>query len=174
LIEKWDEKPIALDPKDTKKNLESKSKSLQAKVKHARQQAGLEGKSRVEISDRLQKARADFRQAMETHKKLQQMYDNLVADIADRRKRWNRQLKENQKVVTRAFDMYLQKKGYAGAVRFNHDEKTLHLTCLVDNQDDTSRTEDVRQLSGGERSYATLCLLMALGHVVGRPTVCDS
>ena len=28
---------------------------------------------------------------------------------------------------------------------------------------------DVRQLSGGERSFTTLCLLLALGHVVDSP-----
>ena len=39
----------------------------------------------------------------------------------------------------------------------------------TDNNDDNTRATDVRQLSGGERSYTTLCLLLALGHVIECP-----
>ena len=52
---------------------------------------------------------------------------------------------------------------------FNHTDGTLRLICQTDNFDATSLTEDVKQLSGGERSFATLCLLLALGHVIDTP-----
>ena len=39
----------------------------------------------------------------------------------------------------------------------------------MDNSNDGTRVKDVRQLSGGERSYTTLCLLLALGHVIEAP-----
>jgi hypothetical protein len=36
----------------------------------------------------------------------------------------------------------------------------------TDNTDGTTRCKDVRNLSGGERSFTTLCLLLSLRHVV--------
>jgi chromosome segregation ATPase len=79
---------------------------------------------------------------------------------------WTRRLKDNEKIVKRHFDTYLQRKGFAGTVLFDHQERLLKIECQTDNQSDASRVNDVRCLSGGERSYTTLCLLLALGHVV--------
>lgn len=52
---------------------------------------------------------------------------------------------------------------------FDHSQKTLTLRCQVDNFDDNTQRDDVKQLSGGERSFTTLCLLLALGHVIDTP-----
>lgn len=48
-------------------------------------------------------------------------------------------------------------------MRFNDDDKKLGLTYQKSNTDDSSQCNDVKQLSGGERSFATLALLLALG-----------
>ncbi|CAM9144224.1 unnamed protein product, partial [Hapterophycus canaliculatus] len=61
------------------------------------------------------------------------------------------------------FNKNLQRKGAAGEVRFDHDKKTLGLTYQRKSDDNASQSTDIRQLSGGERSFATLALLMALG-----------
>ena len=52
---------------------------------------------------------------------------------------------------------------------FDHDARTLTITSQTDNQSHLTKCDDMRQMSGGERSYTTLCLLMALGHVVECP-----
>lgn len=48
-------------------------------------------------------------------------------------------------------------------VTFDHENKTMGMTYQKDSSDDASQCDDVRQLSGGERSYATLAMLLALG-----------
>lgn len=48
-------------------------------------------------------------------------------------------------------------------VRFNYDDNTLGLTYQKDSANDDSQCSDVKLLSGGERSFATLALLLALG-----------
>lgn len=42
-------------------------------------------------------------------------------------------------------------------------DRTLSLTYQKDNTDNSSQCDDVKLLSGGERSFATLALLLALG-----------
>lgn len=48
-------------------------------------------------------------------------------------------------------------------VKFDHNRKTLSMTYQKDSSDDASQCDDVRQLSGGERSFATLAMLLAMG-----------
>ncbi len=48
-------------------------------------------------------------------------------------------------------------------VRFDDENQTLGLTYQKDSADDTSQCSDVKLLSGGEKSFATLALLLALG-----------
>lgn len=63
----------------------------------------------------------------------------------------------------------MNRKGSSGTVGFNHKEKTLDLIVQKDNQDENSQTADVKALSGGERSYTTLALLLALGESLETP-----
>jgi structural maintenance of chromosomes protein 6 len=55
------------------------------------------------------------------------------------------------------------------SVLFDHKAKTLTIISQTDNLSNLTKCNDMRQMSGGERSYTTLCLLMALGHVVECP-----
>ena len=44
----------------------------------------------------------------------------------------------------------------------DHKDQTLHITWQKDNQDEASQCENVMNLSGGERSFTTLSLLLAI------------
>ena len=98
-------------------------------------------------------------------------------------------MKHASSVVAASFDQYMQKKGFSGSVVFNHEEGTLTIQARPDNLDELTQVEDIRQLSGGkccqlvclrdslrvmapilgERSFTTLSLLLALGHVIDCP-----
>jgi len=62
----------------------------------------------------------------------------------------------------------LNKKGSAGSVDFDHVNKELSLTVQKDSNE-ASQTSDVKALSGGERSFTTLSLLLALGEQLETP-----
>lgn len=93
-------------------------------------------------------------------------WEDQKKDFRKRNKLWKFRLKSNETIIRKHFDLYLQKKGFAGTVEFDHELRLLKLICQTDCENETTRAKDVRQLSGGERSYTTLCLLLALGHVV--------
>ena len=54
-------------------------------------------------------------------------------------------------------------------MEFDHEEKQLNLIVQKDNTDEKSQTKDVKALSGGERSFATLSLLLAIGESLETP-----
>ncbi len=67
------------------------------------------------------------------------------------------------------FDLILNKKGSSGTIEFDHKNQALNLVVQKDNQDAMTQTNDVKALSGGERSFTTLSLLLALGESLETP-----
>ena len=62
-----------------------------------------------------------------------------------------------------SFDEFLGKKGASGIVEFDYDNKKMNLIVQKDANDHKSQNKDVKALSGGERSFTTLALLLAIG-----------
>lgn len=80
-------------------------------------------------------------------------------------------------ITTRAkrlFASHLQKRGYRGMLMVDHVAKTLNLNVDVETIDaetayDAELSSSANSLSGGEKSYATVCLLLALWHAMYSP-----
>ncbi|KAF8816544.1 hypothetical protein BYT27DRAFT_6398736 [Phlegmacium glaucopus] len=70
--------------------------------------------------------------------------------------------------------MHLSNRGYYGKILFNHDQTTLALRVQTDDQLQTQGTKDKdpRSLSGGEKSFSTICLLLSLWDSIGCPLRC--
>ena len=75
----------------------------------------------------------------------------------------------SESVLTLATGQSLRLLFQAGTLTFDHQAGTLSLVVQKDNRDSQSQIENVKQLSGGERSYATLSLLIALGECLECP-----
>ncbi len=94
------------------------------------------------------------------------MIQSLREDCNFRKTLWSTMLKRCAKSVREQFNAFMQKKGFAGNVKFDFNGGELRIDTATDNTDENSKSKDVRTLSGGERSYVTFCLLMAFTRVV--------
>ena len=169
LKDAWDGEDIQVSNRDTDETLQKQMEQYNKKLEEGKKAVGLGIRNREQAIDNLRNAQNDFDSASANVEDLNKRKSTLKKDYKDRAERWRHNLKRSSKKVAERFDKYLQKKGQSGSVEFNHSEGTLRLICQTDNHDSTSLTEDVKQLSGGERSFATLCLLLALGHVIDTP-----
>ncbi|THH16753.1 hypothetical protein EUX98_g9252 [Antrodiella citrinella] len=71
------------------------------------------------------------------------------------------------------FSYHLSIRGYYGKVLFDHVQGTLTLKVQTDDQQSTqTREKDPRSLSGGEKSFSTICLLLSLWESIGCPIRC--
>eukprot|EP00978_Attheya_sp_CCMP212_P038460 scaffold190887_cov50-Attheya_sp.AAC.2 len=93
----------------------------------------------------------------------------LRADIKHRMKLFKIFRKHLAETTSNTFDVMLNKKGSSGQLDFDHGDRELNLTVQKDNTNEMSQTKDVKALSGGERSFTTLSLLLALGENLETP-----
>ncbi|GJJ13315.1 hypothetical protein Clacol_007567 [Clathrus columnatus] len=71
------------------------------------------------------------------------------------------------------FQHYLWNRGYYGKVLFDHNNGVLDIKVQTEDQAGKQvRDKDPRSLSGGEKSYSTICLLLALWEAIQCPIRC--
>ncbi|GAA5902360.1 hypothetical protein JCM6882_000510 [Rhodosporidiobolus microsporus] len=69
---------------------------------------------------------------------------------------------------------HLSTRGFTGKLRFDHEGYKLNLTVQTDDPDKAkkSKLKDAKSLSGGEKSFSTICLLLTMWEAVGCPIRC--
>lgn len=165
-VRNWDGKPLPLKRGETREKVDAKIARLRATIDESRRKAGLADHTYDSLNEKLEKALSEREVLMGKYMRVRELVKNLTADCTHREELWSKQLIRMGKMVAKNFDMYMQRKGFSGTIKFDHEEKKLIIQSQTDNLDEATQCSDVRQLSGGERSFTTLCLLMALGHVV--------
>ncbi|KAK0450388.1 uncharacterized protein EV420DRAFT_1706032 [Desarmillaria tabescens] len=108
---------------------------------------------------------------------IRQMASLVIAlknSLTERSKRWHDFLLHIALRCKLIFQSNLSNRGYWGKVIFDHEAETLELRVQTDEQAATqgSREKDPKALSGGEKSYSTICLLLSLWEAIGCPLRC--
>ncbi|KAF8379228.1 hypothetical protein HHK36_028659 [Tetracentron sinense] len=67
------------------------------------------------------------------------------------------------------FNGHLRKKGISGEIEVNYEEKTLSIEVKMPQDASSNTVRDTRGLSGGERSFSTLCFSLALHEMTEAP-----
>ena len=71
------------------------------------------------------------------------------------------------------FTHFLNRRGYVGKLRFSHEKERLDIVVQVDNSTQQSQsTKNTKSLSGGERSFTTVCFIMSLWEAMESPFRC--
>lgn len=71
------------------------------------------------------------------------------------------------------FIVLLSARGFTGSLDYRHSVKELHLCIRTDGtQHPQPDMRDIKQLSGGEKSFGTACFLLSLWESVGTPIRC--
>ncbi|KAH9480811.1 Structural maintenance of chromosomes protein 6 [Psilocybe cubensis] len=73
------------------------------------------------------------------------------------------------------FQHHLSNRGYYGKLYFKHFSHQLDIRVITDDQMQTqgaARDKDPKSLSGGEKSFSTICLLLSLWECIGCPIRC--
>lgn len=102
---------------------------------------------------------------------LKQLQRSLMVALQERRARWK---KFRSAITTRARSQFLyllSERGYRGRMLIDHVGKELELQVEPDDSNKQSGRQ-TKTLSGGEKSFTTICMLLALWDAMGSPIRC--
>jgi chromosome segregation ATPase len=141
----------------------------QARIEKERERQDLSNEPPAAVYQRYVRAQNTLDGKLKQIQEIEQTHDLLNEDLKQRKRRWRQFRKHIAKNTSIKFDEILNLKGSSGKLVFNTKLETLELIVQKDSADANSQQMDVNALSGGERSYATIALLVALGNSLETP-----
>ncbi|XP_029282466.1 structural maintenance of chromosomes protein 6 [Cottoperca gobio] len=94
--------------------------------------------------------------------------DNIMSDRQSRYKTLRRSLSVRCKLY---FNNFLIKMNCCGSMIFDHSNETLSISVKPPGREDEG-VSDMRSLSGGERSFSTVCFMLSLWEITESPFRC--
>ncbi|KAF9990791.1 Structural maintenance of chromosomes protein 6 [Mortierella antarctica] len=143
--------------------LEREIKQIQERL---REQEAQRGCSLEEIAMDMTRRQNDYNYAKAAIKEMNNFVKKLKRTLHIRLTRWREfrlQMALRSKI---SFSLQLSMRGYSGSLTFDHPNKQLNIRVETEdarsNAAGKARDKDPKSLSGGEKSFSTICLLLAL------------
>ncbi|KAG0046118.1 Structural maintenance of chromosomes protein 6 [Gryganskiella cystojenkinii] len=138
-------------------------KKIQERLK---EQEAQRGASLEEIAIDYQRKQDDYNNAKSAIHQLTEFVKHLKSTLHQRLSRW-REFRAQMSLRSKInFSLQLSQRGYSGELEFHHSEKKLSIRVETEDQNSAkagvARDKDPKSLSGGEKSFSTICLLLAL------------
>jgi len=117
----------------------------------------------------LQKKERKILRKQQTYKALREKLNACQKALNLRLRKFERNASELKRQLTWKFNGHLKKKGISGLVKVNYLEETLSIEVKMPQDASNNNVRDTRGLSGGERSFSTLCFALALHEMTEAP-----
>ncbi|KAL0967799.1 hypothetical protein UPYG_G00257070 [Umbra pygmaea] len=156
--------PERLEVRRTPRSLDSEINRLKQKISQQQDQQG----NREEIIRQYQEALEKYNNINQQVKTLKR-FITLLSKIMDNRHQTYTELRRLLSVRCKMyFDSMLSQRGYMGKMLFDHKNETLSIS-VQPGLGDKADLSDMRSLSGGERSFSTVCFVLSLWAIAESP-----
>ncbi len=130
------------------------------------------GGSHEELEAEKARTATNYAQAKRDVDELQLLSGSLTGTMHNRRDRW----KKFQRFITVSakfnFGFLLAERGFRGQLLLDHKQHLLDLKVEPDVTEKGGRGRNANTLSGGEKSFSQICLLLAIWESMGSPIRC--
>jgi chromosome segregation ATPase len=160
---------VNIDPGETEVSIRKKYEKLDKDYKRYQQQVGA---TREEIAAEAARTEAAYRGALHQIRDLEKLGYSLKASLIERRERWK---KFRSFIASRAkaqFTYYLSERSFRGKLITDHRQKLLELSVEPDITKRDGSGRGAKTLSGGEKSFSQICLLLSIWEAMGSPIRC--
>ncbi|KAI8088130.1 RecF/RecN/SMC [Thamnidium elegans] len=115
----------------------------------------------------------DWNEAKKTVHEMETLSRSLKKTLEKRIRKWG-QFRDYMSLSAKAyFSYYLHLRGDEGSLKFNHQTKKLDIRVSTGDQYSRGpRQKDSRSLSGGEKSFSQISLLLSLWQSISSPIIC--
>ncbi|KAK6498566.1 Structural maintenance of chromosomes protein 6, variant 2 [Arthrobotrys musiformis] len=159
---------VQLGTKDTTKNIETRLNQLEAEIRKKDARIGASTKDIAkDFGDKAEKykaAKGEVADLEKVHQALQQSFE-------ERMERWGYFRKYISVQARYQFRFLMSERECDGKLTFDHKRGILQLR-VQPSQQATDTQRNTKTLSGGEKSFSQICLLLALWEAMGSPFRC--
>ncbi|KAI0024091.1 P-loop containing nucleoside triphosphate hydrolase protein [Xylariomycetidae sp. FL0641] len=150
-------------------SIEKKYESLRDQISKIRAQVGA---TEEEINDRARKATEEYQAAKKNNKSLTSLVDGLKKALMDRLGKYRDFQRHVSAHARTNFGYLLSERGFRGQLLLDHKSKKLEIQVEPDETRKTGKGRNTKTLSGGEKSFSSICLLLAIWDAMGSPLRC--
>ncbi|XP_026156768.1 structural maintenance of chromosomes protein 6 isoform X2 [Mastacembelus armatus] len=159
--------PERLHVPGSTKSIDAEITRLKKKIKVYESSHGEQEQVVREYAEALALYREKTNQVRDLQRFIDQL-DNIMSDRQNRYKILRRSLSVRCKLY---FNNFLIKLNCCGSMIFDHNNETLSILVKPPGWDDDG-VSDMRSLSGGERSFSTVCFMLSLWEITESPFRC--
>ncbi|CCJ28575.1 unnamed protein product [Pneumocystis jirovecii] len=133
------------------------------------------GSTVEDIAQEFEKLQKDFQSIFMEVKDLEVLHDDLQNTLKERRLRWKYYRSMISLRTKMLFHHFLSMRAFNGKLKIDHKAGTLEPIVYTDrviNEKNILKNNTIKGLSGGEKSFSTVCLLLSIWEAMGSPIRC--
>ncbi|KAF2175035.1 dna repair protein-like protein rad18 [Zopfia rhizophila CBS 207.26] len=160
---------IGVAERETYQRLEKQLQRLQRERETSERELGGSEEELLHIAN---EAKRDLDKAKKACDELESVGQSIKESLQDRKIRWK---KFRSHISTRArvtFGYLLSERNFRGHLHIHHGSHFLDIQVEPDITKASDTGRQTKTLSGGEKSFSTICLLLALWDAMGSPIRC--
>ncbi|KAI9284702.1 hypothetical protein BC943DRAFT_307252 [Umbelopsis sp. AD052] len=164
------EYPDRVTPSKTREQLEREVRYLETRKSEQENSCGA---SLEEIQEEAEKALQDWDKAKKAIEEMEVFVKIMSKALQERMERWQQFLMFIAIRAKHHFTYYMLRRGDSGRLRFNHRKQRLEVQVATGDQfQKGTRHKDSKSLSGGEKSFSQISLLLSLWQGIASPVFC--
>ncbi|TQN69120.1 Structural maintenance of chromosomes protein 6, partial [Colletotrichum shisoi] len=160
---------VYIEEGETHKSIESKYAIVHQQLEKRAQKLGA---SDEEIKERAARAEAAYEAAQQLHKGQQEEQAAGKLNLEDRLNRWRLFQRHISARARICFQYLLSERGFRGKLAIDHPQRRLQLFVEPDETRKGTGGRSTKTLSGGEKSFSSICMLLAFWEAMGSPLRC--
>ncbi|KAM3551984.1 hypothetical protein ARSEF4850_007602 [Beauveria asiatica] len=130
------------------------------------------GATDQQIYDRANEAKRRYETVVQETENLDRMIDSLKGALTQRLSLWRQFQRQISARIRIQFNYLLSERGFRGKIDLRHKERKVVVQIEPDETRKNSGGRDTKTLSGGEKSFSSICMLLSVWEAIGSPIRC--
>ncbi|RBR17624.1 uncharacterized protein FIESC28_06448 [Fusarium coffeatum] len=154
---------------ETHASIETKYTKIREQLK---QREARLGATDEEIHERSAEAQARYDDVMRQTQDVDDTITALKRSIEDRLGMWRMFQRQISARVRIQFNYLLSERGFRGKIDLDHKNHKVNIQIEPDETRKSSSGRNTKTLSGGEKSFSSICMLLSVWEAIGSPIRC--
>lgn len=130
------------------------------------------GATDQQIYDRAEEARKRHEDVTRHTRDVDDTIASLKRAIASRLHLWRQFQRQISARIRIQFTYLLSERGFRGKIELDHPNRKVHIQVEPDETRKSSTGRNTKTLSGGEKSFSSICMLLSVWEAIGSPIRC--